>query len=80
MGGLLVEGSSNSYYEGFEPCTDPDDGGIGGLGVGLIVAAVAVGILAVVGIVVCKRRNKRSREAMESDLGGFGASKPTSTL
>ncbi|CAM9121769.1 unnamed protein product [Scytosiphon promiscuus] len=80
VGGLLIDGGADTYYEGFEPCKDSDDGGIGGTAIAFIVVAAAVAVLAVIGCVVYRRRNKKSREAMESDLGGFGANKPTSTL
>ncbi|CAN0459299.1 unnamed protein product, partial [Ascophyllum nodosum] len=50
VGGLLI-GESTTYYEGFEPCSDSNDGNVvTEVIVGIVIAVVAA---VVVGIVVC---------------------------
>lgn len=68
------------YYDGFEPCGD-SDGGINLIALGLIVATGVVVLAVGLGCFYRSRKNKqKTKAAMESDLGGFGATKPVATL
>lgn len=71
-----------TYFEGFEPCSDSSDDGVSETVVGVL---IGVGVAAVAICLGCflrrRQKNKKSMEAMESDLNGFGAGKTgTSTL
>lgn len=77
IGGLLIDGSTSDYYEGFEPCNSGSDGDVPGWGIALIVIA-AVGVVAIAGVAFIKR-GKTSRAQAANDLGGFG-DKGSSTL
>lgn len=73
-------GESTTYYDGFEPCSD-SDGGINQILLGCIIAAGAVVLVVGLGCFYRSRKNKqKTKAAMESDLGGFGATKPVATL
>lgn len=78
VGGLIV-GDGPDYYDGFEPCSDGDSGGVEGwaVAVGVIAAVSIVGVALFIGLK--RRKQKKSAQAMESDLGGFGA-KPSTTI
>lgn len=68
-------GESTTYYDGFEPCSD-SDGGVSNAVIGVVVAAAVAAVAICLGCFLRKRNNKKkSIEAMEADLNGFGASK-----
>ena len=74
VGGLLI-GESTTYYEGFEPCSDSNDGNVvTEVIVGIVIAVVAA---VVVGIVVClclRRRRRKRKAAAGAEFGGFQGS------
>ncbi|CBN78873.1 probable high CO2 inducible periplasmic protein [Ectocarpus siliculosus] len=79
VGGLVI-GESTTYYDGFEPCGDSDSG-LSQIALGFIIAAGAVVLAVGLGCFYRSRKNKeKMKAAMESDLGGFGASKSVGTL
>lgn len=73
-------GESTTYYDGFEPCSDSDDGASKVLIGVLVGAAVFIVAVCLGGFLRKRHKTKKSLAAMESDLSGFGASKAGSTL
>eukprot|EP00752_Nemacystus_decipiens_P007947 g7100.t1 len=74
VGGLVI-GESTTYYDGFEPCTDSDDG-VSMVVVGVVIGAAVLVVAVCLGCFLRRRsKNKKSLEAMEADLNGFGAGK-----
>lgn len=72
-------GESTTYYDGFEPCSDSDDG-VSKVLVGVLIGAAVAAVAICLGCFLRRRsKNKKSLEAMESDLNGFGASKAGSS-
>lgn len=73
-------GESTMYYDGFEPCSDSDSGASKVL-VGVLIGAAVATVAICLGCFLRKRnKDKKSVEAMEADLNGFGANKSGSTL
>lgn len=79
VGGLVI-GDSTDYFDGFEPCSD-SEGGVSKVLVGVLIGAAVAAVAVCLGCFLRRRsKNKKSIEAMEADLGGFGSSKAASTL
>lgn len=79
VGGLLMD-EGTEYFNDFGPCDDGDGDGVAGW----VVAVIVIAVIAVVGaaaLLCYKKRTsqKKTAQAMESDLGGFGA-KPAGTI